>query len=222
MLLLPVLKMQKYAHTMPKEKTVGELEDEIKHRDRRNEELRQEIDELRELVRKLRENAEGYQENIEQWCESFDMVMTESGGWTWQRFWDEHNKLVDDWNKLVRDWNRFLPVINASHQNVGRPLLASEAQCADVLRRRKAGESLRGIAEETNLGVGTVRTIIGKHFGVDRTTKKHRHRVERIEIDRAQQAKWKRQRRTGDDLPKRVTRYVKETAALIKEAKFGR
>jgi len=41
----------------------------------------------------------------------------------------------------------------------------------------------------------------------------------RIEIDRQQQAKWKRRRRAGDDLPKRVTRYVKETAALIKEAK---
>jgi hypothetical protein len=222
MLLLPVLKMQKYAHTKPKEKTVGELEDEIKHRDRRIEELRGEIDELRELVRKLRENAEGYHENIEQWCEAFDMVMTEEGGWSWQPFWDEHNKLVDDWNKLVRDWNRFLPVINASHQNVGRPLLASEAQCTEVRARRKRGKSLRTIAEEMNLGLNTVRTIIDKDDRKDRTTKKHRQRVERIEIDRAQTAKWKRQRRTGDALPKRVTRYVKETVALIKEAKFGR
>ena len=91
----------------------------------------------------------------------------------------------------------------------------------EVIELKVSGESLRGIAEQTSLSFQTVRTILGKHFGDDRTTKKHRARVERmrIEIDRQQQAKWKRQRRAGDDLPKRVTRYVKETAALIKEAK---
>jgi hypothetical protein len=121
----------------------------------------------------------------------------------------------------VRDWNRFLPRINggAGSQNVGRPLLASKAQCADVLNRRKAGASLRSIAEQTNLGLGTIRTIIAKRSGVDRTTKKHRQRAERIEIDRQQRSRWKRQRQAGDALPGRVTRYVKETTALIKKAK---
>jgi aspartate oxidase len=114
-----------------------------------------------------------------------------------------------------------LPIINggAAGQNVGRPLAASKAQCADVLQRRRAGESLRSIAEQTNLGLATVRTIIAKRSGMDRTTKKHRQRAERIEIDRQQKAAWNRQHRAGNHLPKRVTRYVKETAALIKEAK---
>jgi hypothetical protein len=47
----------------------------------------------------------------------------------------------------------------------------------------------------------TRRPIVGQMNGDDRTTQKHRGRLERIEIDRAQQATWKRQRRTGDTLP---------------------
>jgi hypothetical protein len=214
---MAVLKFKEYEHSEP---TVGELQDEIKHRDRRIEELRGELDDERELIRKLRENAEEYHESIESWCEAFDMVMDEDGGWTWKPFWDEHNKLVGDWSDLVRRWNRYVPLINgASGRNVGRPLEASPAQEREVIELKIDGKSLRAIAEQTSLTLATVRTIIGKHLGSDRTTKKHRERVERIEIDRTQRAKWKRQRRTGDDLPKRITRYVKETAALIKEAK---
>jgi DNA-binding CsgD family transcriptional regulator len=54
------------------------------------------------------------------------------------------------------------PVINGHAQPVGRPLAASEAQQATVRRLRKAGKSLRWIAEETSLGLNTVRTIVGK------------------------------------------------------------
>jgi hypothetical protein len=38
------------AHMARKPRTVGELEDELKHRDRRIEELREELDEQRDLV----------------------------------------------------------------------------------------------------------------------------------------------------------------------------
>lgn len=41
-----------------------------------------------------------------------------------------------------------------------------------------------GIAENMTLSVNTVRTIIAKAAWKDRTTKKHRQRVERIELDR--------------------------------------
>jgi hypothetical protein len=43
-----------------------------------------------------------------------------------------------------------------------------------VLKLRKAGNSLREIVEETNLGLRTVRTIVDQRKGTDRTTKKHR------------------------------------------------
>jgi hypothetical protein len=54
-----------------------------------------------------------------------------------------------------------------------------------VLKPRKSGKSLRGVAAETSLGLNTVRTIIAKQSGTDRATKMHRAR---IEIDRGQQA----------------------------------
>jgi hypothetical protein len=179
-------------------------------------ELRDEVDELRELVTRLRERSEEYDSVTESWCEAFGMVMTESGSWTWEPFWDEHNTLIDDYNAIVRDWNRALPLINRRRQPVGRPLAASEAQVAQVLKLRKCGHSLRGIADEMSLGFPTVRTIVGQMNGADRTTQKHRGR---IEIGREQIARWKRQRRTGNALPKRVSVFPKEGRAIAKEAR---
>jgi hypothetical protein len=65
---------------MAKQKrTVGELEDELKARDRRIEELREEIDELRDLVTRLREHDEDTDNVFESWKEAFGMEMTEDG-----------------------------------------------------------------------------------------------------------------------------------------------
>lgn len=193
---------------------VGELQDEIKRRDERIEELRQELDEQRDLVRRMEENVEDAGAVIERWAETFNMTQTESGGWTWKPFWEQWAKLLDDYNGLVRLWNKYLPIINGRTQPVGRPLAASEAQVAQVRKLRKAGRSLRWIAEEMSLGLNTVRTIVGKVNGTDRTTRKHREHVERVEIDRAQAIRWKRQKRTGDALPRRAQRVVEEGRAL--------
>jgi hypothetical protein len=171
------------------------------------------------LIQRLREHAEDYDRSIEAWCEAFGMEMNEDGMWTWKPFREEHNKLVEDYNKLVRSWNQCLPLINREPRNVGRPLAASEAQRADVLRLHKQGMSLRGITEELTLGFQTVRTIVAQKDKRDRTTKKHRQRLEYIEIDRQQVAKWKRQKRTGDVLPRRVNAFLKEGRELVKEAK---
>lgn len=75
------------------------------------------------------------------------MEFTDDGSWTWKPFWDRHDALIDKCNQLVRLWNRHLPLIR--RQNVGRPLAASEAQCEQVRKLRKARWSLRAIAEET-------------------------------------------------------------------------
>jgi uncharacterized coiled-coil protein SlyX len=194
---------------------IGELEDAVKQKDRRIEELRQEIDEQRDLIGRLREHVEDAVGVIDHWKETFQMTITDSGGWTWEPFWDEHYKTIDDYNAIVRDWNKYLPVINGRTQPVGRPLAASEAQVAAVLKLRKRGISLRGIVDETSLGLNTVRTIIGKANGTDRGTKRHRQRID----NRAQMTTWKRQKRTGDALPKQAQRVVEEAAGLVKEAK---
>jgi hypothetical protein len=177
-----------------------------------------EIDEQRDLISRLREHAEDYCNCIESWKETFGMTMTESGGWIWAPFWEKHIKLMDDYNDLVRDWNKYLPRINGEPRNVGRPLEATEAQVAEVLRLRKAGRSLRGIVDDTGLALHTVRTIVAKSNGSDRTTKKHRQRLERIELGQ-RFAGWKRQRRTGDALPRRAQRVVEAGRKLVKEAK---
>jgi hypothetical protein len=57
----------------------------------------------------------------------------------------------------------------------------------------KAGMSLREIAEETSLGVRTVRTIIDKGDGVDRTTVKYLQRVKPEDA-----AAWRSRKRTRD------------------------
>jgi hypothetical protein len=200
-------------------KTVGELQDELKHKDERIEELRQEIDEQGELIQRLREHAEDYDNCMERWKETFQMTMTDDGSWTWNPFWKEHFKTIDDYNALVRNWNKYVPFINGRTQPVGRPLAASEAQAAEVLRLHKQGRSLRGIADDTSLGLNTVRTIVTKKNGTDRTMKKHRQRLERIELDRVRLASQRRQKRTGDALPRQAQRVVEEGRDLIKEAK---
>jgi hypothetical protein len=86
----------------------------------------------------------------------------------------------------VRDWNKYLPRINGEPRNVGRPLAASEAQVVQVLKLRQQGYSLRDIADETSLGLSTVRTIVAQKNGTDRTSKRHRQRIELA----ARQIRW--------------------------------
>ena len=165
-------------------KTVGELEDELKRKDERIEELRAEVDEQRDLIKRMEEHADNYVNTMESWKESFGMEQTERGTWTWEPFWDEHDQLIADYNDLVRRWNKYLPKINGDLRNVGRPLAASETQVEQVLQLRKQGYSLRGIADETSLGLNTIRTIVAKKNGNDRTTTKHRRRLEeRIDLE---------------------------------------
>ena len=83
---------------------------------------------------------------------------------------------------------------------------------------RRQGTSLRAIAEDTSLGLDTVRTIVGKMNLKDRTTNKHRQRIERIDL-RQEIASWKRQRRSGGALPKRVQAVIEAANELVTEAK---
>lgn len=200
---------------MAENKRIGELEDAVKDRDRRIAELREEIDELRDLVTRQRENADDFHSVIDSWAGAFDMVQTEGGAWTNGPFVEQHNRLCDAYSDLVRRWNKYVPLINGRRQNVGRPLQASEAQCEHVLTLHKAGHSLRAIADETSLGLPTVRTIVGKKTGTDRTTTRHRERIDITQLA----ATLKRQRRGREGLPRRAQRVIEETEKLSKEAR---
>jgi predicted RNase H-like nuclease (RuvC/YqgF family) len=79
---------------------IGELQDQLKHRDRRIEELRRELDESRDLVRRMEEDVEDASSVIESWCETFDIEQT-ADGWTWKPFWEEHWAMIASYNELV-------------------------------------------------------------------------------------------------------------------------
>jgi hypothetical protein len=138
--------------------------------------------------------------------------------WTWATFVAAAEKWHDQYTELVRKWNRFVPEFNATvrQRNVGRPLAASEAQRLTVIKLHGAGKSLRAIAEETNLGLNTVRTIVAQRNQRDRTTMKH---LERIRRGMSDERTWQSQKRTRDALPRRINTLQRRADALNKEAK---
>jgi hypothetical protein len=113
---------------------------------------------------------------------------------------------------------RFVGEYNATvrHRNVGRPLAAGDGQIAAVLNLHKCGKSLRAIAEETNLGLSTVRTIIDQDGQRDRTTVKHLARIRR---DMGEDWTWQSRKRTRTALPQRINAVLQQGAELSKEAK---
>jgi len=113
-----------------------------------------------------------------------------------------------------------VPIYNAtiSPQPVGRPLAASAAQQIDVLKRRKSGESLRGIAQATGLSFSTVRTIVGNKTGTGRQSE-HAKALRRHEYDRLRAAAYRARKKQRDALPKLIAELRKDGAALIKAAK---
>jgi Helix-turn-helix domain of resolvase len=199
---------------------IDKLEDEIKQRDRRIAELKHELDEARDLQQRLTDQVQDSNNQIDNWIQAFEMEPNEAGVWQWKRSFVEGDDWYKEYQTIMRQWNKFVPEYNAAilRRNVGRPLAASDAQAAHVRKLHKAGKSLRWIAEETNLGVNTVRTIVGKADGTDRTTIKH---LQRIDPDRARPKQWTAKRQQRDALPKRINELRKAGDDLIKEAKRG-
>jgi hypothetical protein len=101
---------------------------------------------------------------------------------------------------------------------LGRPLDASDAQVAHVLKLRKAKTSLRAIAEETNLSLQTVRTIVGRDQRTDRTSLR---RLVRVDPDRAAETTARARKRTRAALPRRINELLKQGDGLRKEARNG-
>lgn len=200
------------------EQRIAELEDAVKEKDRRIHDLKTDLDKANDLVERMREHVQDCEEAIEAWKEAFDMMMDADGEWTWAPWLSKMEEWHARYAELVRQWNRFVPEFNAAvrRQPVGRPLLASEAQQATVLKMRKAGASLRGIAEETNLGLSTVRTIIDRQDYRDRASVRH---LERIRRDMGEERTWQSRKRVRDGLPRRINAVQQQSAELLKEAK---
>jgi hypothetical protein len=113
------------------------------------------------------------------------------------------------YNKLVGSFNRNIATV----QPVGRPIAASEAQQMQVLKLRKRGLSLNAIIEETSLSMRTIRTIVDKDHGTDRTTN---HRRKRLGLE-PKKKDWRVA--SMDSMPKRMTKHFEQGRELRKEAK---
>jgi hypothetical protein len=205
------------------EKKLGELEDELKDRDKRILELRDERDQDRALIGEMTEHVEEANALIERWKDAFDMVPNDDGIWTWQEgVVQERDAYVDKYTALLKEWNKIVPEYNAvvapKLRNFGRPLDASEAQQHDVLERRKAHQSLRDIADATNLSLRTVRSITDKAAGVDRSTLA---RLKRIAPDKIIEARQRAGRRLRDALPRQINAALEHGSELIKRGKRG-
>jgi len=198
---------------------IAELEDALKEKERRLEELKADLDKANDLVQRQDEHVQDCREMMDQWIEAFEMVQGDSSAWEWSELvvsgakW--HSRYVD----LVREWNRNVADFNATmvrRRNVGRPLAASDAQRQTVIKLRTAGKSLRAIADETSLGLTTVRTILDQRDRRDRTSVKH---LERIRRDMGEERTWQSQQRIRRSLPRRIDAVQRQSAELRKEAK---
>jgi uncharacterized protein YhaN len=201
-------------------KRVNELEDEVKQLQRRLDEARRERDELQALVAEQRDWIEDTETLSEDWKAAFEMVRGEDGAWHWAEWLKQCDGWQEAYLELRKKWNTFVPEYNAAVarkcRNFGRPLAAGEGQRVDVLKRRKAGESLRSIADNTNLSLRTVRTIVDKADRLDRATLA---RLERIAPDRIAEAYASVGRKTRKYLPARMTALQESAAKLAKRAK---
>ena len=84
----------------------GWFRDELRQRDRRIAELREEIDDNVIWSGTWRRTSRTTSTRWRAGQETFGMVLTDEG-WAWEPFWDEHNELIDEYNALVRRWNKY-------------------------------------------------------------------------------------------------------------------
>jgi DNA-binding CsgD family transcriptional regulator len=203
---------------------LAELEATLQQREEKIKELTAECDEAQELVDRLRDEAEANMEMIEQWAEVFEMQQDDRGVWifdpTQSKLWEDHLALLGEHQKLIRQWNKFVGEYNrqVAPRERGRPLAASAAQQADVLKRRKAGASLRAIAKAMSLSLQSVRTIVDKTQIKDRTAKRA-NVVRRMQFDRLRAAGFRARKAARDRLPEAIDERLKTDAALVKAAK---
>jgi hypothetical protein len=203
-----------------RDKRIGVLEDELKQRDARIRDLRKEIDEAQMLVSEMREQVQDANDLIDSWIEGFEMQMDANGDWRWVQWITAMQDMYEAYMALKRKWNALVPRYNAviAPKGLGRPLQASDAQQREVRRLRKAGGSLRAIVKATGLSIRTVRTVIGKAEGTDRTTKRT-NKLRRLELNRSCMAAYRTRKRTRDALPKRINEFLKRGKSLLKRSR---
>lgn len=203
---------------------IAELEHAVQHRESQLKEAREDRDNALELVGQMREQLEQSNDLIENWIEVFELQQDSAGVWIFDpnqaALWEAHDRLQEEHRLLIRDWNRFVRRYNATitPRDVGRPVAASEAQVREVRKLHKGGASLRKIASAMGLGVRTVRTIVEKARGTDRTSRRATE-LRKREYNRLRGAAWRARKRALVELPKRISSTRARGLELVKAAK---
>jgi septal ring factor EnvC (AmiA/AmiB activator) len=208
--------MAKPPEKVDPELRIADLERELRFKDERISELKTEIDKDRELIRELEEHQQEGDEYLETFITTFGLVLNDDHEWTNDEDNKEHSALVDKYNDLLGRYNKLVDRFNrniAKVNPVGRPIAASEAQQAQIIKHHKQGKSSRWIAEEMTLSRRTVTTVTGKLDGGDRTTARHRLRLD-LEPKRKDWRDAARKR-----LPKGATAHFEKSRELVKEVK---
>src|SRR4051794_39905515 len=96
------------------EQRIADLERELRLRDERIRELKDEIDESRDLVRRMEEHAQEHAEYLETFITAFGLTLNDEDKWENGEFICGYRALVDQYeslrgryNKLVGDFNRY-------------------------------------------------------------------------------------------------------------------
>lgn len=195
---------------------VAELEDEVRRHKERLAELRDEHDQALALITKMREQIEDINAHRDGWIEALRLEPNADGLYVVNEsfnIWKWYNELFHEHQKLLREWNKFVGEYNSTvrPRPRGRPLEASEAQVADVLKQRKAGLSLRKIAAATGLGLRTVQTIVA---GKERSRE-----LRKREFDKHRARDFRARKRLYDQAARQATQERRECEELIKAAK---
>jgi len=209
---------------MDQAERIAELEAALKERGERLDRATADLAEARELVDTMRENVEDGSNLIERWIGVFEMELSDKGLWLFDpnqtKLWERHAELLDAHKKLISRWNKHVTKFNRAvgDRDIGRPLGADEKQIAEINRRKAAGESLRKIAAATGVRIRTVRTVLEKAAGVDRTTRK-RAELRRLEFDRLRAADFRARHKERANLPTRIGEALAGAAGILKRAK---
>src|SRR5262249_6743587 len=158
----------------------ADLERDAKFKDKRVTELKEEVDGLRQTLREMEEWIQERDSYLEEFITTFGLELDGDGYYRNGDFLQRHQQIFDDYNDLVGRHNKLVRRFNANiarMQPVGRPLAASDAQQAQILKLHRAGKSSRWIAEEIGLSRRTVTTVVDKREGTDRTTAQRRLRL---------------------------------------------
>jgi hypothetical protein len=196
--------------------TIMDLKRELKFKDKRIEELKLELDGQRALVHEMEEHVKERDEYLENFIQVFGLVLNDNNEWTNGEANQKHDELVDKYHDLITRYNKLVRRFNnniATVSPVGRPMVTSEAQQAQILKYHKAGKPSRWIAESMNLSRGAVMTVVGKYDGTDRTTQQRR-----LKLGLEPKVKdWRIASRK--QLPKAATKDFEKGRKLLKEAK---